>query len=37
MKKLKISRLKVQMFLLQISAHENGALWLHLLLVALFR
>ena len=36
MKKLKIIRLKIQLFLLHITAHENGALWLHLLWVAAF-
>ena len=37
MKKLKISWLKLQLFLLHITANENFALWLHLLWVAMFR
>jgi hypothetical protein len=37
MKKIKLRWLQIQLFLLHVTANENGALWLHFLLVVVFR
>jgi hypothetical protein len=35
--KIKLRWLQIQMILIKVTANENGALWLHLFLVFVFR
>jgi hypothetical protein len=35
--KIKLKWLQIQVFLIKVTAYENGAWWLHFILVVVFR